>query len=94
MPSNYDIIVGEVMPILPYDKSYDEAVVLDKYCRFWEWIARVVIKAQIDASADGWKQFWRYKYQISPSWDPILLDYETADQSELKRGKRIDMYAE
>ena len=93
MPSNYDIIAGEQMAIPLWDRPYDKAEKVEEYCRFSEWIARVVIRAQIDANADWWKQFWRYKFEINPTWNPILLEYETAYQDELKGGKRIEMHA-
>jgi hypothetical protein len=81
------------MPIPLCDRPYDKAEKVEEYCRFSEWIARVVIRAQIDANAFGWKQFWRYKFEINPTWNPILLEYETAYQDELKSGKRIEMHA-
>jgi hypothetical protein len=36
MPSNYDIIAGEQMPIPLCDRPYDKAEKVEEYCRFSE----------------------------------------------------------
>jgi len=79
--------------VQPYDeRPYDKAEIVDKYVDIEWWTACIVIKTQIDANADGGKQFQWLKYVITPKWS-TLVDTDQAYQSEMEAGKHISMYA-
>lgn len=78
----------------PYDeRPYDKAEVIEKKVDKMHGVAYVVIKTQIGASVDSWKQFAWLKYCITPS-ETKLVSRETAYQSELMNWKRIEIRAE
>jgi hypothetical protein len=90
MPSNYDLVYMKMPWSRIYDKKYEKAEIIGKDVDLWKWECYIVIKTQIDANADGWMQFARLKYRITPT-STELVDQETAYQSELMSGKRIKM---
>jgi hypothetical protein len=90
MPSNYDLVYMKMPWSRIYDKKYEKAEIIGEDIDLWKWECYIVIKTQIDANADGWMQFARLKYKITPT-STHLVDRETAYQSELMSGKRIKM---
>ena len=98
-PASYDLTLRQIPDyfgshwVHPYDeRQYDKAEIVDEYVDAERWTACIVIKTQIDANADSWKQFQWLKYEISLKWLK-LVDRNQAYQSEMRAGKQVSMYA-
>ncbi len=92
MPSNHDLVYMKMPWSKIYDRKYEEAKIIDESINLWEWICYLVIKTQIDANAADWMQFAWLKYEITPT-STKLVGQQTAYQSELMSGKRINIRA-
>ena len=92
MSSNHDLVYMKMPWSKIYDRKYEEAKIIDESINLWEWICYLVIKTQIDANAADWMQFAWLKYEITPT-STKLVGQQTAYQSELMSGKRINIRA-
>lgn len=98
-PVFYDLTIRQTPNAFTSDKSnpyaerpYDKAEIIDESVDLEKWIAYIVIKTQIDANADSWKQFQWLKFKITPE-ETTLVESDQAYQSQLADWKEISIRA-